>query len=302
MSSFPCCAKIHVRFPTIITMRVNIIYPKDDWYLQHTAEQLITRMDAEYRRLRPLRPSVKRLACRLLDKKSYTDVASFEVPSASRKTVNYYINYHLFKKKSRDIDVGHFTHPEPNGEFDRKAARMDYAVCMSDKYVNYLRDKGVLNCSRITPGVDEFFRPKLVLGWFGSLAYGTRKGRDLFDKVKELDFVDLRLYSGLKRSELPAAYGGCDYVLITSRYEGGPMSILEGIACGKKIICPLDVGLASGFGEAIIPYQNSDWNSLRGVLESLYREKENVAALVKGYTWDEFFRKHMELFRELAGG
>jgi len=282
-------------------MKVNIIYPKDGWYLQHTAEELIKRLDAEHRAIFSFRAALKRTACALL-RKPCTDIASFEVSSGSDKTVNYYINYHLFKRKTPDIDVGHFTHPEPDGEFDNVARQVDFAVCMSERYAAYLREKGITHCRQIMPGLDGFFRPKLVLGWFGRFSYyGDRKGKGLFDKVRELDFVDLRQYADLQREQLAEAYRECDYVLITSKYEGGPMSLLEGIGCGKKIICPPDVGLAAEFPEAVIPYENSDWDSLHKALKSLYGEKERTASLVSGYTWDRFYQEHMRLFRELAG-
>jgi len=277
-------------------MIVNIIYPKDGWYLQYTAEQLIKRLDANEQNRAPTK-KIKHLFSR---KEPFITTTKCELLHNQRKTINYYVNYVLFKNKTSDIDVGHFTHIEPNGLFDQIAKQVDYSICMSEKYVTHLKENGINNCCCITPGIDPFFKPKLVLGWFGRFSsYGYRKGKDLFKKVQQLDFVDLKQYSNLPRKELPKAYNKCDYILVTSRYEGGPMCILEGIACGKKIICPLDVGFANEFKKAIVPYQNSNWTSLLYTLTHLYKEKQTIASLVEKFTWDEYARKHIELFKKL---
>lgn len=96
----------------------------------------------------------------------------------------------------------------------------------------------------------------MVLGFVGRFStYGFRKGADLLQQVNDLDFVELAVTDGdVAQDALPAFYRSLDYILVTSRYEGGPMCLLEGLACGKKIICPLDIGFADMFTEGVIPY------------------------------------------------
>jgi glycosyltransferase involved in cell wall biosynthesis len=124
-----------------------------------------------------------------------------------------------------------------------------------------------------------------------------RKGIDLLRQVADLDYVELMITDGrLSSGELPAFYRKLDYVLITSRYEGGPMSLLEGLACGKKVICPGDVGLAEQFPDGIVSYVNGDIVSLKEILQNLFDEKQRLSALVKKHTWDNWALQHLRLF------
>ena len=260
---------------------IAIIYPKDNWILQRLGDEIIRRQ-----------PEIKRY--------SHADPSIWhsgvlDIPGQ----INYYINYAVMKRKTAGFDIGFFTHPEPDGEFYTKAKLADLAICMCEKYTRDLRKRGT-PVVQISPGVDPAYRPKLRMAVVGSLSYGFRKGSDLLAAVEGLPYVDLVITNGkYKREDLPQLYHSVDYTLITSRYEGGPMCLLESLACGKKVICPPDVGYAAEFKDFIIPYRNGDINSLIDVLTQLYHQKLEISRSVEKHTWDNWAAAHMYVFHHL---
>lgn len=217
--------------------------------------------------------------------------------------INYYINYAVLRRKSAKLDAAWFTHPEENGLFWETRNNVDLALCNCDQYRDALRQMGT-RAETVIPGVDPSFRPKLILGFVGRFHdYGFRKGSDLLQKVIKLNFVELRLTDGkLSSDELPDFYRKLDYVLITSRYEGGPMCLLEALACGKKVICPLNIGFADKFQPGIIPYKCGDAQSLITLLHSLYEERLRIATLARTFTWDRWALEHIKHFSSLIKG
>lgn len=266
---------------------INIIYPNDGWILEKMADNLLSRL-----------PEVRGF--------HHTDMVLYSGNSPLNEegvSINYYINYRLFKKKSNHIDIAWFTHPEPDDKFYEIAQQVDFAICNCEKYRHELSERGV-NAYTIIPGIDEIFRPVLKVGFVGRFSdYGYRKGSDILESVNQLNFVDLMLTNGeVSQKDLPDFYNKLDCVLIASRYEGGPMCLLEGLAMGKPIICPPDVGLASMFEENIIPYTNGDIVSLTKVLEILFEEKKKRFAAVKNLTWSYWAENHHNLFSLLEQG
>ncbi len=260
---------------------IVIIYPEDNWILQRLGDEIIRRQ-----------PEIKRF--------SHADPAIWHSGILDKSgQINYFINYAVMKRKTSGIDIGFFTHPEPDDEFYAKAKLVDLAICMNEKYTQDLRKRGV-PVVQISPGVDSGYTPKLRMAVVGSLSYGFRKGSDLLTAVEGLPYVDLVVTNGTyKQADLPRLYHSVDYTLITSRYEGGPMCLLESLACGKKVICPLDVGYAAEFKDFIIPYRNGDIHSLIDVLTNLYHQKLEISRAVDKYTWDNWASAHMYVFNHL---
>ena len=216
--------------------------------------------------------------------------------------INYYVNWQAFKEKEDKIDVGFFTHFDDGHKdaFVNTAKRLDYSVCMSKKYCDILQEEGVLSSSVIRLGFDtNFFSPKLIIGYDGGM-YAKRKGLDLLVQLSKLDWVDLRLGEGkIPYKELPNFYRQLDYVLVPSLIEGGPMSLLLGLACGTPVVAPKDVGAVQEYNEGIIHYKRGDFNSLELVLRMLYEEKLKIRKQVENQTWDNFAIQHDLLFKQL---
>ena len=223
--------------------------------------------------------------------------------------INYYFPYNAFKEKSKNLDIAWFTHVEEYSESEKRiffenAKKLNFCVCHSKKYEKILRDKGVKNVVTINPGVDlGSFKPKLILGFIGRFySYSKRKGENLISQIKTIPFVELRCTEGkIPESEMPNFYRQLDYVLIASKYEGGPMCLVEGLACGVHIIAPKDVGMVSEFEKGIYHYKNSDFESLKNLLEKLYKKKLELREQVEHMTWDKFAEEHDKLFKRLIG-
>lgn len=266
---------------------IAIVYPKDSWILQRMGETLLERI--------PEAQGIPHDTPHLWKPGGILDTGP--------QLVNYYINYAVFRRKTPKLDTAWFTHPEQNGLFWEIGQKIDLALCNCDQYRDALRRMGT-RAETVIPGVDPSFSPKLVLGFVGRFYdYEMRKGIDLLQKVNELDFVDLHLTDGkLSPEELPSFYRKLDYVLVTSRYEGGPMCLLEGLACGKKVICPPNIGFADRFSAGIIPYKCGDAQSLCSVLQSLYEEKMRLAAAALAFTWDRWALEHVKHFSSLIRG
>jgi len=263
-------------------MKVNLIYPGEkafcNWILGKMGNELASRIDFA---------NVWRSPGNFGWKYRRGEI------EIRRDEINYFIDHTIFVK-TKVVGGAWFTHPESDGVFESVGKQADFSVVTAEQY------KMESNSFLIYPGIDPMYQPKIVLGFVGRTYEGGRKGDELLEKVSCLPFVELKRTDGkYKKEELPGFYQSLDYVLVTSRVEGGPLCLLEGAAMGKKTICPLDVGLAREFASVVIPYENSDWESLLNVLTMIYDEKQKIAETVSRHTWDSFAEEHMRVFESV---
>ncbi len=246
-------------------VKINIHYPNDSWILNKFGKELASRIECDVNK-----------------------------PNINDYDVNYYINYAMFKQKSKGIDIALFTHleedkPQLVNKWNTVKENVDVCVTMSKRYEELI--DGAIT---ITPGIDPRFKPKLIIGNVGKVH--ARKGEELLKEVAKIPFVELRTTNGqLKEEELPNFYRQCDYTLITAKYEGGPMSAIESLACGVPIIIPRGVGFQQELPEAFV-YNNSDFESLNALLDDLYATKVYLTKDVVSLTWDRWATKHIEVF------
>jgi len=267
--------------------RVNVICPTDGW--------ILNRMGIELKQRLPY--------------------VALNAPNKNNYEINYYINHSTFKEASMRVDIAFFAHVEEDNpilrdRFFKVADSVQACVCHSNKYAQILKKYGKRNVTVITPGVDSAFKPKLILGFIGR-SYRNwsiekwrtdRKGERLLDELKKLDYVELRVTDGkLPAGELPNFYRELDYVIIASKYEAGPMCLIESLACGIEVIAPKDVGMVAEFKEGIHHYENSDFNSLNRLLNELYKNKITIRSQVEQYTWDRFASEHNKFFKNYSG-
>lgn len=245
---------------------------------------------------------LERLARRLVAKLPYAEFVPFEPSLDVSSPLAYYMNYALFHRKTRSIDVGFFTHREDDRQFLDCAAALDHAVCMAQTYADWLRARGLKTVTHIPTGFDFYrFRPRLVVGVVGLLQH-PRKGKHLVDQVRTLDFVEVRSTEGaLQEVQLRDFYQALDFVLIPATIEGGPMCLLEGLGSGRPVIAPDDVGMVPEFPRTpyIRRYPTGNWDALVNLLRKCYQEKCWSQHLVSDRTWDDWAESHDRLFRRL---
>lgn len=137
---------------------------------------------------------------------------------------------------------------------ERTAPRCDAVVAPSERLSRAYHGEDVV----VPFGVDtDRFRPvdrvtaRERIGWPADdrivlFPYRTDRPEKNFELAKEVVArvdgpVDLRTLSGAPHEEMPYYYNASDAVLLTSRYESGPMVVKEAAACNVPVVAT-DVG------------------------------------------------------------
>ncbi|WP_158287888.1 glycosyltransferase family 4 protein [Falsiroseomonas bella] len=224
--------------------------------------------------------------------------------------IQYYITYSCRRRRLSPIELAFFTHLEPEGAahdaFFDTARQVDHCVCQSSPYAALLQQAGVEAVSIIPPGVDpETFRPKLRVGVIGRTYHTGRKGEHLVEQLRDLEEIEWVFTGGgwpepgrpVPAAALPDLYRSLDYVLVPALYEGGPMCVIEALACGTPVIAP-PVGWVPDFPH--VEYRLGDAEDLRRVLLDCLEQKRARRASVLGHSWDAWAEGHHRLFQSLA--
>lgn len=267
-------------------MKVQIIYPEDQWILNKLALYLIENID--YVTGMPNHP----------DRQQEWDIA-------------YYINYALFKPdyslvkpfgstKNSRLTGAFFTHKE-NKKYYKRAFQVDFCISPC-KTSMLLAKKFNRNAFVIYHGLDlDTYKPLIRLGFVGKLCTNGRKGESLFPLIRNLPFVDLKITGGkIPEKQMPDFYQNLDAVLITSTVEGGPMCFQEGLASGKEIIAT-DVGMVSDFKHhnGIYIFDATKPETLVAILTNLYEKKLARRKIIERFTIDYFVSEHEKIFRKM---
>ena len=223
--------------------------------------------------------------------------------------INYHINYHAFRQKSA-FDMALFTHREENAPggadlFVHAARQADFCVCMSKTYERLLRENNIDRITTIMPGIElDKFTPELRIGVAGRTYATGRKGEALVAKAMAIPLT--RWYfcgegwpaGGVTMGydRLSEFYRLIDVLLVPSRYEGGPMPVLEALASGKEVLSP-PVGFVPEFPH--IEYEAGNFDELRNRIEELLRNKLRLRASVEQRTWHAWALEHHTLFTKL---
>jgi len=259
------------------------------------------------------------------------------------------------------LEAGYFTHREeapPDGPktrlYDEVARRVDLRVAMCRRYGLPLSELGATIIAPLP--VEERFviraarsgdRPERggrngrggrpIVGVSGYTYGNQRKGEDLVRGLVASKVgsgcewwasgrgwpVTTRAYTW---AEMPAFYQGLDVLVCPSRVEGGPLPVLEALACGVRVVVPQGVGILDEIGwrtkdegrttndvPGIFRYERG---SLAGLIEALGRavelgarddgEREGLRAAVAGHSVAGFVEAHRVGFAGLgsagAGG
>lgn len=262
--------------------RVHVVIADQGWILERCARELERRLD-------------------------YVTVGPEPDPAAG---LNYYVNYSAYREPQPGLEMAFFTHieeraPEAAQRFFDVARSVDHCVCMSAPYAGALRQAGVEKVQTIVPGVDlEAFRPVVRIGVVGRTYHTGRKGEALVAEVMDEPGIEWhftgegwpgpgRMYAP---EQMPDFYNSVDYILVPAYYEGGPMSLLEALACGKEVIAP-PVGFVADYPH--IEYAAGDAADLRRVLRELVARRMARRESVAHRSWEAWAAQHDALFREI---
>jgi glycosyltransferase involved in cell wall biosynthesis len=224
--------------------------------------------------------------------------------------IQYYMTYSARRRRLSPVELAYFAHLEPDPptreNFFATARAVEHCVCHSQPYEAMLRAAGVAKVTTIPPGVDlDAFRPRLRIGVIGRTYHTSRKGEHLVAQVMDIPEIEWA-FTGegwpgpalkLPPEALPDFYRSLDYVLVPALYEGGPMCVVEALACGTEVIAP-PIGWVPEYPH--VEYRAGDAADLRRVLLALVEKKREMRASVLGRGWDAWAEGHDRLFSALA--
>ena len=251
---------------------VNIVTSDRGWILERLAREIETRLP-------------------------YVRFGEADDPTAD---VQYYITYSRRRQRVAPIEIAYFAHlekdPKTAEQFFRVAAEVEYCVCHADLYADLLHAKGIDRVTTISPGVDlDRFSLKLRIGVVGRTYHTGRKGEQLVSQLMDIPEIEWHFtgegWPGPARNvpdhELAGFYRDMDYILVPSLYEGGPMCVVEALACGREVVSS-SVGWVDEFPH--IGFENGNVADLRRVLLELIDKKRELRATVLDRTWDALGR------------
>jgi glycosyltransferase involved in cell wall biosynthesis len=116
-------------------------------------------------------------------------------------------------------------------------------------------------------------------------------------RIELLGFVD----------DLSSAYRGADALIMTSRYEGFGLPILEAMACGTPVVAFANSAVSEVVGDGGLLVPDGDVPALvtavRSVLDDDARRTELVARglqRARAFSWQRSVAAHAELYRHCA--
>lgn len=250
---------------------------------------------------------LEKMASEIARRLKYVGYGLDEDPAAD---IQYYVTYSCRTRRVSRVEIAYFTHLEneqnARAKFFEVASSIEHCVCMSASYAEVLRTAGCAQQSKIPPGVDlDTFAPVVRIGVVGRTYHTGRKGEQLVAQMMDIPGIEW-YFTGqgwpgvarhLRPEDLPGFYRSLDYVLVSSLVEGGPMCVIEALACGVEVIAP-PIGWVPEFPH--LEYRTGDAFDLRRVLMQVVDEKQNLRRNVLDRTWENFGHAHDRLFRRLA--
>jgi hypothetical protein len=252
-------------------------------------------------------------------------------PTADLIYLMGYFEAQLLPKQWPDVPiVSYFTHreEEPPGNakaklFDDVARRVSLRVAMCRLYAEPLGRYGPTIQPPLPVEQDRFTISKRatprrpVVGFSGYTYANHRKGEDLVQGLLAAPIgqrvewvasgrgwpVPTKRYAW---AQLPSFYQGLDVLVCPSRVEGGPLPVLEALACGVRVVVPRGVGLLDELPDTpgIYRYQRGDVKTLLQALEqaafpAAQIDRAALRAAVAGHTVGAFVEAHRQVFATL---
>lgn len=231
--------------------------------------------------------------------------------------VNFWMNYIWFSQKFpqfHETKMGaYFSHQEGGVKgdwWDSAAEKMDFCIATAQKWLNILPpDKSFLarppvevDCFAIVPSSDH---KKPIIGLTGFVALNNRKGEDLIKEFvrhplsKKINFKVTGRgwptnFTWTEWENMPQFYQSIDILLCPSLLEGVPMPPLESLACGKKIVIPINVGLLDDLPQipGIYRYEKGNFGAMVEALEYAIRDDSADPLALRKIVTDNYTVQH----------
>jgi hypothetical protein len=236
-------------------------------------------------------------------------------PNTNPHGITYLMNYAQGVKLASGHDFGKvvamMTHREPNGGlvavWNAACEFADWLVPMSITTERQIHMRFRNKATTIPLPVRSIFThraPRIGVAACRNPGNEYRKGWDLVDRLKadhpEWDIV--MTGGNLSDAELVEWYRSIDIYLCASRYEGGPLGVLEAKAMGLVVVSPLNVGWC-GAGNSDYQFTAGKYSGMELALQwaigavAPERVKNKVHHL---RTEADYIRQHVELFNRLT--
>ena len=271
-----------------------------------------------------------RFARYLADRLGWTLTAAPDLKSDVIYLMGYF-EAQLFGKWPTGTPVAvYFTHreEEPPGNdkaklFDAIAVHAQLRVAMCKLYGDVLSEFGPTIQPPLPLERDRFViadavkHKRPIIGFSGYTYRNHRKGDDLVSGVVKSKVgqrvewmasgrgwpVPTKRYSW---ADMPKFYQGLDVLVCPSRVEGGPMPVLEALACGVRVVIPKHVGILDELPAApgIHRYVRGNAASLVKALEAALEQpfdREALRSATERYSVQAFCDEHARAFEEILG-
>lgn len=243
---------------------------------------------------------IARLARHLIERNNWTASTTPD----KRATVNVFIPYCQWRytRWDKTLTAAWFTHrEEASVEHGAKLKRwkftapaVDLRVTPAQLYVPHLSEHGLTVQIPHPVELKHFklrpmgHRKKAVIGIAGRVYPGGRKGEELIRRLSKTQF-DVRAAGRgwpmktvrYRWRDMPSYYHGLDIFLCTSLVEGGPVTVLEALACGRSVVIPGGVGQMDELPEqvGVRHYERGNYQDMFRALTTAICDKPNPAEL-----------------------
>lgn len=266
---------------------------------------------------------VNKLYENLLKNGIEVDIA--ETPD-EKADVNHYIPYNVYECPNKGITTLMITHIDNIDKLkyiSKQAKNASALICMSKETSNKLAMLGVdkNKLCYVNPAHDGIMPiRKIIIGWSCRVQEDGRK-REFFigklanrldphyflfkimgenwepqvTKLKKNGF-EVVYFNTFVKSEYPNFISGLDYYLYMGMDEG-QMGFIDALASGvKTIVTKQGYHLDATNG---ITHPFTSYEELESILVQLQKDKEILLNSVKTWTWEDYAKKHIEIWQYL---
>ena len=291
------------------SLKINIIYNNDGWIFGKFANNL--------------KDELQNMGQDVYISEAYDPTAD----------VNHFIPYLIldsFISNDNSITTTMITHVDCNTKLERirfHAENGAYGICMSKDTLNKLTMWGVERAKLcyINPAQDGIIKPRKIILGITNRCYGgidLRKRDDIiFEVCKYLnpDMFEIRImgsgwdaivkkiqemgfeviyYRDFIREKYIKLMAELDYWIYYG-FDEGAMGYLDAMAAGiKTIVTPQGYHLDTSVKPT---YLCETVNDFINTLLSIQNEKLSITNSVKEWTWDNYAKKHLEVWQYLCG-